>query len=97
VPVTLPGPGPGDHIPSAAGGAFPPRDGNLVEPLVDGGVAFDRIAAAVESAKSSVWVCVAFLEVGARFPGGRGTFLDLMDGAARRGLDVRVLFWHPDG
>jgi len=97
VPVTPSDRGPGDHIPSAAGGAFPPRDGNLVEPLVDGGVAFDRIAAAVESAKFSVWVCVAFLEVGARFPGGRGTFLDLMDGAARRGLDVRVLFWHPEG
>ena len=96
MPVTPSDRGPFDHIPSATGGAFPPRDGNLVEPLVDGGVAFDRIAAAVESAKSSVWVCVAFLEVGARFPGGRGTFLDLMDGAARRGLDVRVLFWHPD-
>ena len=97
MPVTPSDRGPFDHIPSATGGAFPPRDGNLVEPLVDGGVAFDRIAAAVESAKSSVWVCVAFLEVGSRFPGGRGTFLDLMDGAARRGLDVRVLFWHPEG
>lgn len=97
MPVTPSDRGPFDHIPSATSGAFPPRDGNLVEPLVDGGVAFDRIAAAVESATSSVWVCVAFLEVGARFPGGRGTFLDLMDGAARRGLDVRVLFWHPEG
>ncbi len=96
MPVTPSDRGPGDHIPSATGGAFPARDGNLVEPLVDGGVAFDRIAAAVESAVSSVWVCVAFLEVDARFPGGRGTFFDLMDGAAGRGLDVRVLFWHPD-
>ena len=42
-------------------------------------------------------VCVAFLEVDARFPGGRGTFFDLMDGAASRGVDVRVLFWHPEG
>ncbi len=42
-------------------------------------------------------VCVAFLEVDAMFPGGRGTFFDLMDGAASRGVDVRVLFWHPEG
>ncbi len=42
-------------------------------------------------------VCVAFLEVDARFPEGRGTFFDLMDGAASRGIDVRVLFWHPEG
>ena len=86
-----------ERIPAPSTGSFPPRDGNLVEPLVDGGVAFDRIAAAVESATSSVWVCVAFVEVDAGFPGGRGTFLDLMDGAARWGLDVRVLFWHPEG
>lgn len=88
-------PGATARIPSA-NGAFPVRDGNLVEPLVDGAVAFDRIAAAVEAATTSVWVCVAFLEVDARFP-GRGTFLDLMDAAAARGIDVRVLVWHPQG
>ena len=80
-----------------ASATIPVRSGNLVEPLVDGAVAFDRIAAAVESATTSVWVCVAFLETDARFPGGRGTFLDLMDDAASRGVDVRVLFWHPEG
>ena len=64
---------------------------------MDGASAFDRIAAAVEAATTSVMVCVAFLEVDARFPGGRGTFFDLMDGAASRGVDVRVLFWHPEG
>ena len=79
------------------GAIFPPRPGNHVEPLVDGALAFDRIAAAVEAATTSVMVCVAFLEVDARFPGGRGTFFDLMDGAASRGVDVRVLFWHPEG
>lgn len=76
---------------------FPVRSGNLVEPLVDGSVAFDRIASAVESATTSVWVCVAFLEVEAEFPGGRGNFFELMDAAANRGLDVRVLVWHPFG
>ena len=64
---------------------------------MDGASAFDRIAAAVEAATTSVMVCVAFLEVDAGFPGGRGTFLDLMDDAASRGVDVRVLFWHPEG
>ncbi len=77
--------------------AFPVRAGNHVEPLVDGAVAFDAIAAAVEAATTSVRVCVAFVELDARFPGGRGTFLDLMDGAAARGVDVRVLVWHPLG
>ena len=85
------------RIPPPTGAIFPPRPGNHVEPLVDGASAFDRIAAAVEAATTSVMVCVAFLEVDARFPGGRGTFLDLMDGAASRGVDVRVLFWHPEG
>ncbi|GIS99065.1 MAG: hypothetical protein CM1200mP26_07780 [Acidimicrobiales bacterium] len=86
-----------DRYPPAASAAFPVRSGNLVEPLVDGAVAFERIASAVELATTSVWVCVAFLEVEARFPGGRGTFLELMDSAAKRGIDVRVLVWHPEG
>ena len=85
------------RIPPPPGAIFPPRSGNHIEPLVDGASAFDRIAAAVEAATTSVMVCVAFLEVDARFPGGRGTFFDLMDGAASRGVDVRVLFWHPEG
>ena len=85
------------RYPPASGATYPPREGNLVEPLVDGAVAFDRIAAAVEAATYSVRVCVAFIEVDACFPGGRGTFLDLMDDAAGRSVDVRVLFWHPDG
>ncbi|MCS5686457.1 MAG: hypothetical protein NZ654_14535, partial [Acidimicrobiales bacterium] len=77
-----------NQIPPPATAVFPVRSGNLVEPLVDGAVAFDRIAAAVEAATTSVWVCVAFLETDARFPGGRGTFFDLMDDAASRGIDV---------
>jgi phosphatidylserine/phosphatidylglycerophosphate/cardiolipin synthase-like enzyme len=64
---------------------------------VDGASAFDRIATAVEAATTSVMVCVAFLETDAMFPGGLGTFFDLMDDAASRGVDVRVLFWHPEG
>ncbi len=84
-------------IAEASSAVYPARDGNLIEPLVDGGVAFDRIAAAVEAATSSVWVCVAFLEADARFPGGRGTLFDLLDGAAARGVDVRALIWHPHG
>ena len=73
------------------------RAGNLVEPLIDGAVAFDQIAGAVEKASTSVWVCVAFLETEAHFPRGRGTFLELMDSASEDGLDVRVLVWHPEG
>ena len=85
------------RIPPPTGAVFPPRTGNHVEPLVDGASAFDRIATAVEAATTSVMVCVAFLETDAGFPGGRGTFFDLMDDAASRGVDVRVLFWHPEG
>ena len=84
-------------IPIPDSAFFPPREGNAITPLVDGGTAFDRISSTIESATSSVWVCVAFLEPEATFPQGRGTFFDLLDGATSRGLDVRVLFWHPEG
>ena len=85
-----------DRFPPPTSAAFPLRSGNMIESLVDGAEAFDQIAGAVETATTSVWVCVAFLELDARFPGGRGTFLDLLDTAADREVDVRVLFWHPE-
>ena len=85
------------HIPPAAGGAFPVRAGNVVRPLVDGGPAFTRIAEAVEDAAASVWVTVAFIETTLELPGGRGSLFDRLDRAAARGLDVRALFWDPDG
>ena len=67
--------------------------GNAVRPLVDGEPAFRRICEAVESAEHSVWITVAFLERDVAMPDGRGTFFDVLDRAAVRGLDVRALFW----
>jgi phosphatidylserine/phosphatidylglycerophosphate/cardiolipin synthase-like enzyme len=80
-------------IQHAHGGAYPLRPGNSVVPLIDGGPAFARICDAVESARRRVWVTVAFLDRRCEMPGGRGTFFDVLDRAARRGVDVRVLFW----
>jgi cardiolipin synthase len=73
--------------------SYPPRAGNAVRPLVDGVPAFRRICEAVESARASVWVTVAFIDHDALMPDGRGTFFDVLDRAATRGLDVRALFW----
>tara|TARA_B100000686_G_scaffold317082_1_gene365538 strand:- start:3602 stop:4945 length:1344 start_codon:yes stop_codon:yes gene_type:complete len=84
-------------IPHPNSAFFPVREGNAITPLIDGGIAFNQIASTIESATSSIWVCVAFLEPEATFPGGRGTFFDLLDSAAIRGLDVRALIWHPEG
>ncbi len=82
-----------DPVPFATGGAYPPRPGNAVRPLIDGEPAFRRIVEAVEAARASVWVTVAFIERDLALPGARGTFFDLLDRAAARGLDVRALFW----
>ena len=84
------------HIPPARSGAYPPRAGNVLRPLIDGPEAFGRIADAVESAHHSVWVTLAFHEAAFRFPGGRGSLLDLLGAAADRGVDVRGLFWREE-
>src|SRR2546422_677962 len=60
-----------DPVPFARGGAYPPRPGNAARPLVDGEPAFRRIAAAVEAARASVWVTVAFVERDLVLPGAR--------------------------
>ena len=83
----------GAHIPAVDRAAYPVRGGNLVRPLVDGEPAFRRICEAVEAANHRVWLTVAFLGEDFRMPDGRGSLFDVLDRAARRGLDVRVIFW----
>jgi cardiolipin synthase len=85
------------HIPHAKNCSYPPRSGNSVRPLVDGRPAFERICQAVEGASESVWLTVAFLDPAFEMPGGRGSLFDVLDRAASRGVDVRVIFWsEPD-
>jgi phosphatidylserine/phosphatidylglycerophosphate/cardiolipin synthase-like enzyme len=81
------------HIPPVESGSYPLRDGNQVRPLVDGEPAFRAICRAVQAARHSVWVTVAFLKEGFEMPGGAGSLFDVLDAAAGRGLDVRVIFW----
>jgi len=83
----------GAYIPFVSSGPYPVRSGNRVVPLVDGEPAFRRICEAVESARHSVWVTVAFIERDVQMPDGRGSFFDVLDRAAARGIEVRVIFW----
>jgi cardiolipin synthase len=73
--------------------SFPVRTGNSVCPLIDGLAAFGRICEAIESARHSVFVTVAFLHPDFLMPHGRGSLFDVLDRVAQRGIDVRALFW----
>ena len=81
------------RIPGAPGASYPLRPGNFVRPLVDGEPAFRRIGEAAAAARRRVWVTIAYVDREARLPDGHGTVFDLLERAAERGLDVRVLFW----
>ena len=81
------------HIPFTDTGSYPIRAGNAVRPLVDGEPAFRRICEAVEAARKSVWVTIAFYQPAFQMPDGRGNLFDVLDRAVERGLDVRVIFW----
>jgi phosphatidylserine/phosphatidylglycerophosphate/cardiolipin synthase-like enzyme len=83
-------------IPFVKSGSYPVRSGNFVRPLVDGEPAFRRICEAIEAARSSVWVTVTFMWAAFEMPDGRGSALDVLDQAAARGIDVRLIFWRPD-
>lgn len=83
----------GAHIPFVDSGPYPIRGGNEVVPLVDGEPAFRRICEAVEAARHSVWLTVAFIDRNLQMPDGRGSFFDVLDRAAAQGIDVRVIFW----
>jgi cardiolipin synthase len=78
-------------------GSYPTRAGNRLVAWIDGAPAFRRICEAIELAEASVWATVTFMWPSFRMPDGRGTALDVLERAARRGVDVRVIFWRPDG
>jgi cardiolipin synthase A/B len=88
--------GPETRVPPAIAGSYPVRSGNLVRPLIDGVPAFRRIGEAIEAARHSVWLTVAFFAPDFAFPDGAGSLLDVLDRAIARGLDVRILFWRPN-
>jgi cardiolipin synthase len=83
-------------IPFPTTGSYPARAGNRIHPLIDSGPAFRRICQAIDSAERSVWLTVTFMAPDFPMPDGRGTILDVLDRAAARGLDVRVIFWRPN-
>jgi phosphatidylserine/phosphatidylglycerophosphate/cardiolipin synthase-like enzyme len=86
----------GSHIPAPVTSSYPVRDGNLVRPLIDAVPAFRRICEAIDEAQRSIWVAVTFLSPDFQMPDGRGTIFDVLDRAAGRGLDVRLLIWRPE-
>ncbi|MGO9455365.1 MAG: phospholipase D-like domain-containing protein [Candidatus Binataceae bacterium] len=83
-------------IPLVQTASYPPRPGNALRPLVDGEPAFRRVCEAIEAARQSVWATVTFMWADFRMPDGRGSALDVLNRAAARGLDVRLIFWRPD-
>lgn len=76
--------------------SYPVRGGNLVRPLIDGIIAFRRICEAIDAAEHSVWLTVTFMWPAFEMPDGRGSALEVLDRAASRGIDVRIIFWRPD-
>lgn len=83
-------------IPHAPIASYPIRSGNVIRPLIDGEPAFRRVCEAIEAATHSVWATVTFLWAACQMPDGRGTPLDVLNRAAARGIDVRIIFWRPD-
>lgn len=79
-----------------ATGSYPTRRGNQIQPWIDGEPAFRRICQAIEAAQQSVWATITFMWPAFQMPDGRGAPLDVFESAARRGIDVRLIFWRPD-
>jgi cardiolipin synthase len=64
--------------------------------LIDGPAIARRIGEAIEEARYSVWLTVAFYSDDFLFPDRRGPLFDVLDRAVARGLDVRLLIWRPN-
>ncbi|MGL4608790.1 MAG: phospholipase D-like domain-containing protein [Trueperaceae bacterium] len=85
-----------EPFPFVTTGSYPTRGGNSASLLIDGEPAFRRICEAIETAQHRVWATVTFMWPGFQMPDGRGSALHVFDRAAKRGVDVRIIFWRPD-
>jgi len=83
-------------VPVIQTGSYPQRAGNALRRLIDGEPAFRRLCAAIESARQSVWATLTFMWADFEMPDGQGSALNVLNRAAARGLDVRLVFWRPD-
>ena len=83
-------------IPFVRDASYPVRSGNIVRPLVDGEPAFRRVCQAIDAARYGVWATITFMWASFEMPDGRGSALHVLERAAARGLDVRLIFWRPD-
>ncbi|CAN5748242.1 phospholipase D-like domain-containing protein [soil metagenome] len=83
-------------LPFVNTGSYPTRADNQIRPWIDGEPAFRRICEAIEAAEQSVWATITFMWPSFQMPDGRGAALDVLEHAARRGIDVRLIFWRPD-
>ena len=81
-----------EEVPSTLS-AFEVVDGSDVSPLVDGNPTFRQLGKLLNEARDSFWVAVSFIEESWRHPDTGATFIDWLNTAADRGVDVRVLFW----
>jgi len=87
----------------ARSGAFAPRPGCRIEPLVDGSEALPRIAAAIATARSHIHLAGWHFDPVFELDAGGPALRELLAEAAER-VDVRVLAWagaplplfHPD-
>lgn len=79
--------------------SYPQRQGNIIDVFVDGASFYRHLTALIAKAKKRVWVIGAFVSPAWKLPSDAGspTLFELLDAAARRGLDVRVLFWRATG
>jgi phosphatidylserine/phosphatidylglycerophosphate/cardiolipin synthase-like enzyme len=73
--------------------SYPPRGGNRARVLVDGHAALGAIAARIRSARRSIRITVSFVDLDVVLPGSNRPLLEELDAAAKRGVDVRLLFW----
>jgi cardiolipin synthase A/B len=77
--------------------SYPTRHNNAVAFHIDGIPAFERLCQAIEAAESCVYATITFMWAAFRMPGNRGTALEVLSRAAARGVDVRLIFWRPEG
>ena len=83
-------------VPWPTSGSYPIRDGNSVQPLIDGVPTFRRIGEAIERAQNSIWLTVAFCAPDFVIPDGRGALFDqhvaeLVGGDGEIALPVRIV------
>lgn len=81
-------------LPAKESPCYPPREGNIATPYIDGNEAMSSIFNAILNAKSSVWLTMCYATIHFKIPSLNKSIIEIISEVSQKeNMDLRILAW----